>query len=103
VEFSGDPKEKMQIFKYWALNDVAASYYILGQAEDRMSHYTRAARAFEQIVNQYSLAQIWDPKGWFWSPVEAITNDYVLRDTPHYGWVIPQVFAESSRVGKQPF
>jgi hypothetical protein len=102
VEYSGDPNEKKQIFKYWALNDVAAAYFILGQARDHKGDYARASRAFQQIVNHYALAQIWDPKGWFWSPVEAITNDYVLRDRPHYGWVLPQVFAEGSSFGKQP-
>ncbi len=103
VEYSGDPNEKKAIFKYWALNDVAAAYFILGQAQDHSGNYAKASRAFQQVVNHYSLAQIWDPKGWFWSPVEAITNDYVLRDRPHYGWVVPQVFAEGSKLGKQPF
>jgi len=103
VEYSGDPKERKTIFKYWALNDVAAAYYILGQAQDHKGDYAKASRAFQQIVNHYSLAQIWDPQGWFWSPVEAITTDYVLRDRAHYGWVIPQVFAEGSKFGKQPY
>jgi hypothetical protein len=103
VEFSGDPSEKKTIFKYWALNDVAAAYFILGQVQDHNADYAKASRAFQQVVNHYYLAQIWDPKGWFWSPVEAITNDYVLHDRKHYGWVLPQVFAESSRTGKQPF
>ena len=103
VDFTGDPNERRSIFKYWALNDVAAAYYILGQAQDHQGNYAKASRAFQQVVIHYSLAQIWDPKGWFWSPVDAITNDFVLRDRSHYGWVIPQVFAEGSKLGKQPF
>lgn len=103
VEYSGRSEEKSKAFKYWALNDVGAAYYILGQALDHQKDYVNAARAFQQIVNQYSLAQIWDPKGWFWSPVQAITDDYVLRDRTHYGWVLPAVFAEGSRTGKTPY
>ena len=103
VEYTGSPEEKKKIFKYWALNDVAAAYYILGQALDHKKDYAQASLAFQQVMNHYSLAQVWDPQGWFWSPAEAITNDFVLRDRKHYGWVAPQVFAESSRVGKQPF
>ncbi len=102
MEYSGDPNERKTIFKYWALNDVAAAYYVLGQAQDHKGDYAKASRAFQQIVNHYSLAQIWDPQGWFWSPVDAMTNDYVLRDRAHYGWVVPQVFAEGSTFGKQP-
>jgi hypothetical protein len=102
VDYGGDPNERKTIFKYWALNDVAAAYYVLGQAQDHKGDYAKASRAFQQIVNHYSLAQIWDPQGWFWSPVEAMTTDYVLRDRAHYGWVVPQVFAEGSQFGKQP-
>jgi hypothetical protein len=102
VEYSGDPKEKKTIFKYWALNDVAAAYFIIGKVEDQRGHYVKAARAFQHVVNHYWLAQIWDPQGWFWSPVDAITNDYVLRDKTHYGSVIPDVYAAGSKFGKQP-
>jgi len=103
LEYKGSSDDRQKIFKYWALNDVAASYFILGQALDHKKDYDQASRAFQQIVNHYSLAQIWDPQGWFWSPVDAITNDYVIRDRKHYGWIIPQVFAEGSNTGKQPF
>ena len=103
VDYGGDANDRKLIFQYWALNDVAAAYYILGQAQDRQGDYAQASRAFQQIAAHYSLAQIWDPKGWFWSPLEAITSDYVLRDRAHYGWVLPQVYAEGSKFGKQSF
>jgi len=99
VEYSGASDSKV-IFKYWALNDVAAAYFILGRAQDQKGNYAQALRAFQQVVTHYPLAQIWDPNGWFWSPVEAITNDYVLRDRAHYGAVHPPVFAQGSMVGK---
>ncbi len=102
IEYTGAPQERQAIFNYWALNDVGAAYFILGKALDEKRDYANASRAFQQIVNHYSLAQVWDPHGWFWSPVEAITNDYVLRDPAHYGDVMPQVLAEGSLVGKNP-
>lgn len=103
VDYGGEMADKKTIFNYWALNDVAAAYFILGQAHDHQGDYAKASRSFQQIVDHYSLAQIWDPKGWFWSPVEAVTNDYVLRDRTHYGWVVPQLFAQNAKIGKQPY
>jgi tetratricopeptide (TPR) repeat protein len=99
VEYSTASDSKV-IFKYWALNDVAAAYYILGRAQDQKGNYGLALKAFQQVVTHYPLAQIWDPQGRFWSPVEAITNDYVMRDKTHYGQVRPPVFAEGSMSGK---
>jgi len=94
----GGPSDSKTIFKYWALNDVAAAYYILGRAQDHQGNYSLALQAFQQVVTHYPLAQIWDPQGWFWSPVEAITNEYVLRDRMHYGEVHPPIFAQGSRL-----
>jgi hypothetical protein len=102
VNYTGEASEKTLVFKYWALNDVGAAYFILGKAYDQKGDYTNAARAFQQIVNHYSLAQVWDPAGWFWAPAEAVTNDFVLRDPEHYGQVVPKVFAEGSSTGKKP-
>ena len=103
LDYNGSPEEQRAIFNYWALNDVAAAYYILGKALDEKKDYSNAARAFQQIVNHYSLAQIWDPKGWFWSPMEAVTDEYVFRDPTHYGGILPQELAEGSVTGKQPY
>lgn len=102
VDYSGEAEEKKTVFKYWALNDVAACYFMIGKALDEKNEHAQAAQAFQQIVNHYSLAQIWDSRGWFWSPVEAISNDYVLRDPDHYGNIIPKVLAEGSSIGKHP-
>src|SRR5262249_16080438 len=104
VEYSGDPRDSEKICKYWALNDVGAAYFILGQAQDRKGNYAKASRTFQQVVTHYSRARVWDTKAWFWSPVDAIPSDYVLRDRSHYGWVLPQIFAkDASKLGKQPF
>ena len=58
------PKEKA--FDYWALNDVATCYFILGESLLAQKRYPEAKAAFERVVNDFSFAQCWDPKGWFW-------------------------------------
>jgi tetratricopeptide (TPR) repeat protein len=58
------PKDKA--FNYWALNDVATCYFILGESLMAQGRYQDAKAAFERIVNDLSFAQCWDPKGWFW-------------------------------------
>ncbi|MBI3323763.1 MAG: tetratricopeptide repeat protein [Candidatus Omnitrophica bacterium] len=58
------PKEKA--FDYWALNDVATCYFILGESLLAQKRYQEAKAAYERVVNDFSFAQCWDPKGWFW-------------------------------------
>ena len=58
------PKDKT--FDYWALNDVATGYFILGESLIAQKRYLEAKSAFERIINDFSFAQSWDPKGWFW-------------------------------------
>jgi hypothetical protein len=84
LPYTGTAKDRQAIFNYWALNDIGACYFILGKAWDAKQNYTQAQYAFQQIVDHYALAQIWDPKGWFWSPVEAVTADFIQRDPMHY-------------------
>ncbi len=58
------PKEKA--FNNWALNDVATCYFIYGQSLLAQQRLQEAKAAFERVVNDFSYAQCWDPKGWFW-------------------------------------
>jgi hypothetical protein len=102
VHYDGFTDDKQKIFKYWALNDVGAAYFILGKAFDLKHEYDNAAQAFKEIALHYSLAQVWDPRGWFWSPVDAIRNEYALRDSRHYGNIVPEIVADSNIQGKQP-
>jgi tetratricopeptide (TPR) repeat protein len=102
INYTGLPEEQRRIFSYWALNDVGSAYFILGKAYDEKGDYTNAALAFRQVVNHYSLAQVWDPRGWFWAPMDAISNDYVSRDPDHYRAIMPQELADGSFVGKNP-
>ena len=58
------PKEKA--FDYWALNDVGTCYFIRGEAYMNQKMWDKAEKDFQTILDKYSYAQCWDPKGWFW-------------------------------------
>ncbi len=58
-------------FEKWALNDVGTSLFIMGKAYAEMEMYAEAAAAYEQLIKDFSYAQCWDPKGWFWRPAEV--------------------------------
>jgi tetratricopeptide (TPR) repeat protein len=51
---------------YWALNDVATCYLILGQSYQKQGDTAKAKEMFNTVINQYSYAQCWDPRGWYW-------------------------------------
>ena len=59
------------IFKYWALNDVATSYYIQGEAYRNANMKDEAKEAYNKVISDYSFGQTWDTKGWFWKPAAA--------------------------------
>lgn len=59
------------IFKYWALNDVATSYYIQGVAYQNANMKDEAKEAYNKVISDYSFGQTWDTKGWFWKPAAA--------------------------------
>lgn len=60
------PKE--QAFNPWALNDVGTCYFILGDALMAQGKYKEAKEAYSKIIDKFSFAQCWDPRGWFWKP-----------------------------------
>ncbi|HLF19041.1 MAG TPA: tetratricopeptide repeat protein [Candidatus Omnitrophota bacterium] len=60
-----------EIFSYWALNDVATSLFIQGEAYRKVGMKDEALVAYQKIIDNYSYGQTWDPKGWFWKPTEA--------------------------------
>ncbi len=62
---------KEEVFKSWALNDVGACYYILGQALEAEGKGKEAIVPFKFLVDNLSFAQCWDTKGWFWKPADA--------------------------------
>lgn len=60
-----------EIFSYWALNDVATSLFIQGEAYRKAGELDKAREAYQRIVDSFTYGQTWDPKGWFWKPAEA--------------------------------
>ncbi|EKD27556.1 MAG: Beta-glucanase [uncultured bacterium] len=58
-------------FNYWALNDVATSFYIKAKANVLKNEAEPAKKNCETIINLYSYAQCWDNQGWFWSVSNA--------------------------------
>ncbi len=59
------------IFKMWALNDVATSYFIQGEVYRQANMKDESKEAFTKVVNDFSFGQCWDVKGWFWKPADA--------------------------------
>ncbi len=56
------------VFEQWALNDVATCYFIQGEAYLKAKMDEEAKEAYKTVIDKYSFAQAWDPKGWFWKP-----------------------------------
>ena len=63
--------KKEDIFKYWALNDVATALFIQGEAYRKANMMDEAKEVFQKLISEYTYGQSWDSKGWFWKPAEA--------------------------------
>ena len=69
---SGDPQN---IFSYWALNDVATSLFIQGEAYRKAKDMDKAKAAYQRVVNEFSYGQTYDPPSKsFWKPAEAAAD-----------------------------
>ncbi len=64
------------VFNNWALNDLAAGYYILVSWYSESNQLDKAVEMAKIIIRDYSLALIWDIHGWFWNPVISLRTDY---------------------------
>ncbi|NLE64314.1 MAG: tetratricopeptide repeat protein [Elusimicrobia bacterium] len=64
--------DDQKIFSYWALNDVATSLFIQGEAYRKAGKIEEAKAAFNQIISEYSFGQTYDVGNKaFWKPAEA--------------------------------
>ncbi len=70
-----------QIFSYWALNDVATSLFIQGEAYRKVNKKDEALAAYKRVVNEFSFGQAWDPQGWFWKPAEAAGEKIAMLES----------------------
>jgi len=66
------PQDKA--FNYWALNDVATSYFLMGKIHLVNGRVKEAQEAFHTVIDRFPFAQSWDPKGWFWKVAEAASD-----------------------------
>ena len=62
------------VHDYWALNDVGTCYFIRGEALMKLHRSSEAMAAYQTVIDEYRYAQAWDPKGWFWSPADAVSQ-----------------------------
>ncbi len=69
------------IFNYWALNDVATSYFIQGEAYRKAGMMDEAKQAYQKLVKEYKYGQCWDTKGWFWKPAEAAQEKLAMIES----------------------
>jgi hypothetical protein len=76
---SDDVKKK--IAENGVLNDVAACYFIQGKAAEKLGKIEDAKKAYTE-TKKLTLARVWDPQGWFWSPAEA-AGDRLDALQPH--------------------
>ncbi|MCU0665669.1 MAG: hypothetical protein MUF05_01025 [Candidatus Omnitrophica bacterium] len=64
------PKDK-EIASVQALNDVAVAYFIQAESYMRQDKIEDAKKTFQLIIDKYSFAQSWDPRGWYWQIADA--------------------------------
>ncbi len=69
------------IFGFWALNDVATSLFIQGEAYRKANMKDEAKEAYNKLVNEYTYGQSFDPKGWFWKPAEAAKEKLAMIES----------------------
>jgi hypothetical protein len=61
---------KTKILENGVLNNVAACYFIKGEAANNMWRTEDARQAYAE-AKKLTFARVWDPQGWFWSPAAA--------------------------------
>jgi len=81
--------DNQKIFSYWALNDVATSLYIQGEALRRAKRTDEAKAAFNRIVNEFFYGQTYDVGNQsFWKPVDGAQDSLYMIEKNldlHYG------------------
>ena len=65
---AGEPQD---VFRYWALNDVATILFVEAEAYRRAGVIAEAKARYQRIVDEFGYGQAWDPQGFFWKPAQA--------------------------------
>lgn len=66
-------EQKIKYFE--SLNLAGELLYIMGRAYVKKRDCENARTCFEKTIREYSLAQAWDSRGWFWKPALEAQND----------------------------
>jgi len=56
--------------QYPALNDVATALFIHAEVLMKKGETEKSKELFNKIIKEFSWAQTWDPRGWYWSLAE---------------------------------
>ena len=70
-----------EIFSYWALNDIATSLFIQGEAYRKEDMKDEALAAYKRAAEEFTFGQAWDTKGWFWKPANASKEKISMIET----------------------
>ncbi len=76
------PCNRKDIEAVQTLNDVATAFFIQGESYRDQGKIQQSIAAFKTIVEHYSDAQAWDPRGWFWSICKA-SRESIIKLSPN--------------------
>ena len=69
---------------YQHLNDIAACYFIQAEFYKYKRQWQESRAAYQKIVDEFSFAQYWDPRGWWWKPAEISKDEVKKIDSGYY-------------------
>jgi hypothetical protein len=76
----GDPPPasdlKPYFASYWALSDVATSWFIRGEVFSQQKKWPEAKAAYKTVIDKYRCSFTWDPRGWFWRTSDGAQEKY---------------------------
>lgn len=61
---------------YWALSDVATSWFIRGEVFSQQKKWPEAKAAYKTVIDKYRCAFTWDPEGHFWRTADGAQEKY---------------------------
>lgn len=67
---------KTYFSSYWALSDVATSWFIRGEVFYKQGKWQEAREAYKTVIDRYQCAFTWDPRGWFWKTADGAQEKY---------------------------
>jgi hypothetical protein len=76
------PSGSEKNFQY--LNDIAACYFIVGEFYKYKKDWEKSKAAYQKAVDNFSFAQYWDPRGWWWKPAEISKGEIEKIKSGYY-------------------